>query len=170
MDQPRGANVDPSFDLTLHIGARSGSSVSVLILGDDVAAPVMAPELWVQSGRPKDVSALTTMRLLHDRDSEVNWERWRSEIGPIELETKIGSRLTSSDLVLQAAELGYGVAICRGRLAAASLAAGKLVCPFGTLSIPLTSAWWLYEGERCKQKQSVRQVREWLMAEFSSHD
>ncbi|WP_084204412.1 LysR substrate-binding domain-containing protein [Leisingera daeponensis] len=168
VDQPRGAAVDPTYDLTLRMGSRSGSSVGVLILGDDVAFPVMAPLLWERLGKPTDVLALKKMRLLHDRDSEVNWVRWKDKNGPVDLVTHIGPRMTSSDLVLQAAELGHGIAICRGRLAASALLSGTLVRPFGELAIPLPSAWWLYEGERAQQRQSVRLVRDWLTAEFAS--
>lgn len=167
VDQPRDAVVDPTYDLTLRMECLSENSVGVVIMGDDVAFPVMAPSLWNHFGRPTDVQALTKMNLLHDRDSEVNWVRWKREFGPLDLDIHAGTRLTSSDLTLQAAELGHGVAICRARLMAGALAAQTLVRPFGDIGIVLPSAWWVQEGQNA-QRRSVRIVREWLTAEFAT--
>lgn len=170
VDRPRGATIDANCDLSLGMGALSGSSVGTIILGHDVAFPVMAPSLWDRLGRPTNLSALKKMRLIHDRDSEVNWELWRGEKGPVDLDTLAGSRLTMSDHALQAAELGEGVAICRAQLAAGALLTGKLVRPFGKTSISLASVWWLHEGPRAKQNKNVKKVRDFLIKSWANRD
>lgn len=162
VDQPRGAEIDPSNNLTLRMGPRPDNTEGITILGDDTAFPVMAPSLWAQMGSPVELDALRTMRLIHDQDSDVNWMRWRREKGPGDLDVKLGPRMTSSDLALQAAEQGQGVTICRSWLVEGALSVGALVRPFGHLSIALPSAWWLHEGNRAGKQHSVRKVRDWL--------
>ncbi|WP_272955635.1 LysR substrate-binding domain-containing protein [Rhizobium rhizogenes] len=168
VDQPRGAEIDVNYSLTLRMGPRPGNVDGIEILGDDLAFPVMAPSLWDRLGRPVDSNAMQKMRLLHDHDSEVNWTRWRDKMGPADLDIRSGLRMTSSDLALQAAEQGEGIAICRGWLAASALSKGVLIRPFGPLSIPLPSEWWLYKGGRTTQNRAVRKVHNWLIQACTS--
>lgn len=162
VDQPRGADINLAYDLTLRMGQMPANIEGIIILGHDHAFPAIAPSLWGEMGNPVDVEALLDMPLLHDRDDDVNWSRWQKEIGPADLDVRSGPRMTSSDIALQAAEQGQGVAMCRGWLVEDALSNGTLVRPFGNLAIDLPSAWWLYEGKRAKQNHAVRCVRDWL--------
>lgn len=75
--------------------------------------------------------------------------------------------MTSSDLVLRAAEAGQGVALERGWLAADALSDGRLVRPFGDAALPLPGEWWLAEGDGTARKRASRVVRDWIVEECS---
>lgn len=164
VDQPRRATIDPNIELTLRMGSVPNEVDHAIILGSDTAFPVMSPLLWEKLGRPSDVEQLHKLRLLHDRDSTVNWTNWREKVGPHDLDVRSGPRLTSSDLSLRAAEQGQGIALTRGWLVGDALDSGKLIRPFGEASLSLPCEWWLCEGMGTKERLATRKVREWLVS------
>ena len=168
VDEVRMGVLDPAADLILRMGPRPRAALVVCDLGDDVAVPVMAVEAWHAAGRPEHPDALRNLTLLHDRDPRTAWARWRDAVGPSDLDVRRGPRLTSSDLVLGAAEAGHGVAMVRERLAQRALAAGRLVRACGAAAVPLPDEWWLAEGRDASIKGAAGRVRDWIIAEF--HD
>ena len=152
-------------DLAVRMGTGPWPGVHCEPLMDDTLFPVASPALWDASGHADDPASLPGLRLLHDRDPAASWERWQREHGPAGLNLGNGPRLASSDLVLRAAELGQGVALARGRLAADALASGALMRPFGGREVRLPAAYWIVcpEGnEGAMQRQAVRTVVGWL--------
>ncbi|KIT16561.1 LysR substrate-binding domain-containing protein [Jannaschia aquimarina] len=165
VDEMRMAPLDATVDLTLRMGPKPKTPLTVHELGDDAAYPVMGKAAWEHAGRPNNITALRDLPLLHNRDTNTAWDRWREVIGPADLDVRKGVRLTSSDLVLRAAEAGRGVTLERGWLEADAIRDGQLVRPFGDLSLPLPGEWWLAEGDNTSARHSVRQARDWLIAE-----
>lgn len=164
VDEMRKAPLDPAVDLTLRMGPRPRTSLAIHDLGDDIAFPVMSPAAWDAHGRPSRPEDLRGLPLLHNRDTSTAWERWRDVVGPPDLDVRKGVRMTSSDLVLRAAEAGQGVALERGWLAADALSDGRLVRPIGAAALPLPAEWWLAEGDVAARRAS-RAVRDWIIDE-----
>lgn len=161
VDQRLDALDDGRIDLAIRMGPGPWPGLYAEPLMDDALYPVMSPAAWQAAGSPNRPEQLAGLRLLHDRDPQAGWERWRQVHGPRALSLQRGARFTSSDLVLRAAVQGQGVALARDRLAADDLTAGVLLRPFGELAVPLGPSYWLVRpvGEA---RSSVRAVWAWL--------
>lgn len=161
VEQRLDALDDGRVDLAIRMGTGPWPSLHAEPLMDDVLYPVMSPALWQSSGRPSKSARLAGLRLLHDRDPQAAWERWREIHGPARLAVQSGARYTSSDLVLRAAMQGQGVALARHRLAADDVANGSLLRPFGELSVPLGTSYWIVRPT-AKPRAAVVAVIDWL--------
>lgn len=150
------------IDVALRVGRGAWPDLVCEPLMDDALYPVMSPALFERAGRPRSVEKLGALRLLHDRDPFASWSMWRDAHAPADLDVKRGPRFASSDLVLQAAVLSQGVALARHRLAAADLASGALIRPFGGKAVVLREAYWLVRLPRADRLAAVRAVVGWL--------
>lgn len=162
VDQKLDALDDGRIDLALRMGSGPWPGLDCQPLMDDALYPVMSPAAWQASGCPTSPAQLAGLRLLHDRDPQASWERWRQVHGPATLAVQGGARYASSDLVLRAAMQGQGVALARHRLVADDLAAGSLLRPFGALQIPLEAAYWIVRPLQPRPRPAVSAVIDWL--------
>ncbi len=156
------------LDLAITMGPRRAPDPRWQRLMGDELYPVMSPEFWSQHGRPSKPQDLVGLRLLHDRDPDASWGEWRSVHGPENLNVRKGPRFTSTDLVLQAAANGQGVALARHRLAVGDLATGRLVRPLGDLTVELEDAYWIVAPRHKLPTPATRSVIEWLKREAVS--
>ena len=67
-------------------------------------------------------------------------------------------------MLVQAAVAGQGVALARRRLAAAEIAAGRLVRLFD-ISLPVDFAYYVVSPEATADRPKIRAFREWLLRE-----
>ncbi|HEY1604824.1 MAG TPA: LysR substrate-binding domain-containing protein [Allosphingosinicella sp.] len=137
---------------------------------DDVLFPVMSPGFWAAHGRPENLAALAGLTLLHDRDPFAAWETWAQGFADHGLDLRQGPRFSSSDLVLQAAAQGLGVALARGRLVERDVSAGLLVCPFADSTRALPQAYWIVLSPHLRRSSAVNAVLDWLRAQGSGAD
>ncbi|MEL6204254.1 MAG: LysR substrate-binding domain-containing protein [Pseudomonadota bacterium] len=170
VDQARKSPLASGADLNVRMGPRPSSDLNPIPLMDETVFPVMAPRLWDRLGRPSKVDDLIGLPLLHDRDPSTSWGTWRSKIGPVRLNVRPGPRLTSSDLILRAAEQGQGIALARGRLAEQSLSTGTLLRPFGTVQLEIGTNYWIIANSETSTRRAVASVVEWLHREALSDD
>jgi LysR family glycine cleavage system transcriptional activator len=147
------------IDLAVRMGRGPWPGVDCEPLMDDALYPVASPSYW------RGVRTLARAHLLHDRDPNAAWELWRTAFGPPGLDVRRGSRLTSSDLVLRAATEGIGVALARHRLAAAEVASGALVRPFGDREVRIPDAYWLVVRTHGRSHRGVADAIAWLVGE-----
>lgn len=133
--------------------------------------PVCAPAL----ARAKPLQQPTDLRqhtLIHDDtipDTEVRptWEQWLKLAGVTEIDPHAGPHFSNSGLAMEAAIDGLGVSLAPRALAAAEVAAGRLLLPFA-LDLPTGQAYWLVCAEAVAQRPVVRSFRNWLLAEATS--
>jgi LysR family glycine cleavage system transcriptional activator len=151
-------------DIAVRMGRGPWPDLDCTPLMGDTLFPVMSADYHERHGRPRTPRDLKRLALLHDRDPQAAWSAWTAVHGPSGLDTRKGARFASSDLVLQAAAEGLGVALARGRLAAADLAAGRLVRPFGERVVVLPDAYWLVLPRRLARRHAVTDVVERLKA------
>lgn len=149
------------IDFALRMGAGPWPGVHCEALMDDALAPVLSPALWKEHGSPRDPARLAALPLLHDRDPQAGWERWRAAFGPQQLALQRGPRYASSDLLLRAAVQGQGIALARLRLATEEFAAGTLVRPFGAREVALPQAYWIVRPPGV-ERAAVANVVHWL--------
>lgn len=137
---------------------------------DEVAEPLMNDRLypvarasyWAGLAGRSDSKKLKSAKLIHDRDPSVGWEQWLSAFPVPGLDLLAGPRFPSSDLALDAAVAGLGVALARGRLAQRDVDAGLLVRPFGEVQIELDTAYWLLRSSPRPAGSAEELVIEWI--------
>jgi LysR family glycine cleavage system transcriptional activator len=156
------------FDVGVRFGPGSWpGDLRVDRLMDEDLFPVCSPALLERGPpleRPEDLRLHT---LLHD-DHVVDWRMWLLAAGVSGIDTARGPMLNFSDLVLQSAAAGHGVALARSVLAARYLASGELVRPF-EFSLPGKYAYYVVSAAAKANQPKVRKFREWIL-EVSHED
>ncbi len=125
--------------------------------------PVCNPALLEGEHPLREPSDILHHTLLHD-DSRTDWTMWFLAAGIEGGEPTRGPAFTDSSLVLQAAADGQGVALGRSALAAADLAAGRLVRPFD-ISLEAEFAYYLVCPQATAESPKIASFRAWLLAE-----
>ncbi len=132
-------------------------------------APICSPQLVhgdMPLRRPQDLIHHT---LLHDDtgalyDGTAFWDVWLKAAGMAGIDTSRGSHFSHAVLALEAANDALGVVATFPALAAAELAAGRLIMPF-ELQVALPSAYYLVCNETVLLRPAVVAFRDWLLAE-----
>ncbi len=92
---------------------------------------------------------------------------WLLAAGVSGIDTARGPMLNFSDLVLQSAAAGHGVALARSVLAVRYLASGELVRPF-EFSLPGKYAYYVVSAAAKANHPKVRKFRDWILE--ASHE
>jgi LysR family glycine cleavage system transcriptional activator len=154
----------------VHVAIRFGRGtwpgVHAQKLLEEWLVPVCAPALFKRHGPLHDSASTGDYPLLHS--STEPWSFWLSStFGPTVGEDfwpDIGTAFDDSATVLHAAEQGQGLALTRWSLAAASIASGRLVMPYGR-TLPFVFGYYFVCPESYLSLAKVAKFREWLMAE-----
>lgn len=160
-------------DLAIRYGAGPYSGLEVIRLMGESVLPVMSPELMAANpiGVPSDLAGHV---LLHDGspvadESCPDWVMWLAARGIRNFDASRGPRFNQSNLVIEAAVAGRGVALAKRALAQDDLDAGRLVAPMGIA----TSVDFAYYVVHPKAKGRLPQVKAfvgWIKAEATAHD
>ncbi|MEM7043799.1 MAG: transcriptional regulator GcvA [Pseudomonadota bacterium] len=150
-------------DLAVRYGTGNWPGTQAERLMTEELFPVCAPSL-LEEGPPLEKPAdLAHHTLLHDYGLE-SWRRWLMALGEHGVEVERGPRYHHSNLVLQAAEQGDGVALARSVLATDALAQGRLVKPFD-IALPARYAYYVVCPPDHLKRPKVKAFRDWLFAE-----
>lgn len=118
----------------------------------------------------KTVGDLHQHTLLHDQTEiaskrHLDWTSWMRIAAPGKRLSMDKSRVfTQSDLTLQAAIEGHGVALARSSLASDDLQKGLLVDPLG-IRVPVQSGCYLCARKNAWDLPKIAILRDWLMDE-----
>lgn len=93
-----------------------------------------------------------------------DWGTWLEAAGIDDIDPRRGPALTPSDMVIQAAINGQGVALGRSVLVEADLADGRLVKPFD-LTIPVDYAYYIVCPETTADRSKIVAFRDWIIEE-----
>ncbi len=131
--------------------------------------PVCAPSLINEGAGLPDVAALSHHTLLHDehddfRGSKPNWQFWAAECCVILPKPAQERRFGQSNIVVQAAIEGLGVALGREPLVIDALLDGRLVRPFKEIArSPLS--YWLVHRRTAKESKKTGEFLQWIREE-----
>ena len=132
-------------------------------------SPVCGPCLL--EGRPplRTPDDLRGHTLLHGEwaTREATWPDWRMWLlaaGARDIDPTRGPKFSQSNLAIQAAIEGHGLALADQALVADDLAAGRLVKPFA-LSLSTNFAYYLVCPEFTADRPKIAAFREWLFTE-----
>ncbi len=129
---------------------------------DDAIFPVCSPR-FRDGDLPRNANDLLDAPLLRLKSRE--WEHWFAALGivaPIR-----GPVFDDTELSLQAAIRGQGIALGRRSLVADKLRSGALVEPFAQ-RVAARSAYYLVHPPSPNLRASVHRFREWLLAQIAS--
>ncbi len=159
-------------DLAIRYGAGRYPDLHCERLLEETVFPVCSPKLLKGKQRLDAVSALKDQTLLHDDSPDddpscPSWTMWLKAAGASDIDGTRGPRFNQSSLVVEAAALGRGVALAKASLAAADLAEGRLIKPFGT-AVPVDFAYWLVCPEPKLALRKVALFADWLKSEASA--
>jgi len=150
-------------DVGVRYGRGNWKGVHIDLLMTEEVFVVCSPKLLEGERALRDPSDLRHHTLLHD-DLPEDWGTWLDAAG-VDDAVKVRARgdlvFNHSEMVLQAAVEGLGVALGRSALVADDLAAGRLVKPFD-LQLPTQSAYYVVHSENAGDRPKIKAFREWL--------
>jgi LysR family transcriptional regulator, glycine cleavage system transcriptional activator len=171
------------IDLTIRYGRGDYPGLRVELLMREELFPVCSPKFLEGPHPIKTPDDLRHHTLLHDdsfkqpyheqfiktfHGSFPNWHTWLEAAGAEDVDPTQGLRLSPPLVVIQAAIEGHGVALGRGALVNADLAAGLLVKPF-ELTLPLNFGYYFVCPEATTDQPKIAAFRTWIMEEAKSH-
>lgn len=156
-------------DMAIRYGPGRYPGLRVDRLLEEEVFPVCSPELLAGAhplGQPGDLRWHT---LVHSTWSErddwmPDWRMWLLAADVKDVDWTRGPRYGESNLSIDAAIAGQGVALASDVLADADLAAGRLVKPFA-LAVSGNFAYFVVSLMAAAERPKVKAFREWLLAE-----
>jgi LysR family glycine cleavage system transcriptional activator len=150
------------FDAGIVYGERSALGHSACVrLFAELLTPVCTPALRERL-RLDSVSDLASHTLLHPARDHADWSTWLQAAGAGTVRADRGQHFETMDLAIDAALLGFGVAIADVLLTADEVAAGRLVRPFD-LGVPTGLHYCLVFPERSLRNGKLATFRDWLV-------
>lgn len=155
--------VSDEFDADIVYGKPRLEGMVTMPLGEEVVAPLCAPQLARSVTSPR---ALLGQTLIESDNKKVRWDMWFAANG-LAAPPPNGPRFDRSFLAIAAAADGLGVALESLRLAERELASGRLVQPLaGRADNVRYVGHWLVFPPAKEQFQALRHFVEWLVAEL----
>jgi LysR family transcriptional regulator, glycine cleavage system transcriptional activator len=162
------------FDMGIRYGAGRYPGLDVELLLKNEVFPACSPRL-LETGPPlRCPDDLRHHALIHDQTVERDpllptWSMWLKAAGVRDMPAAPGSSFSAGHLALDAAIAGRGVVLALSTIAAADLAAGRLVRLF-SLALPDVFAYYIATAPGALDRPKVRMFRDWLRQEADSED
>jgi LysR family transcriptional regulator, glycine cleavage system transcriptional activator len=157
------------FDMGIRYGAGRYPGLEVELLARNEVFPACSPRL-LETGPPLATPEdLRHHALIHDQTVERDplvptWSMWLKAAGVKENPAAAGLSFSAGHLALDAAIAGRGVVLALSTIAAADLAAGRLVRLF-SLALPDLFAYYIATAPGALDRPKVRLFRDWLRQE-----
>lgn len=158
-------------DVAIRYGSGRYPGLASERLIDEAVIPVCSPKLLEGPNPPRTPADVRFHTLLHDDSPDDDascptWEMWLKAAGVEGIDVTRGPRFNQSSLVLESAILGQGIALAKSTIAAADLAAGRVVAPF-ELTLPLSLAYYVVYPESKTLTPKVGVFLRWLKDEVA---
>lgn len=159
-------SIDPSRGLTDNLGVDK--------LFEERVFPVCSPAFAEQYGPFNALSDLANAPLLHDETMNAmavfpSWRRWCENFELVNVDTGKGLRFRVSELAVQAAIEGQGLALGRGALVRHDVESGRLIRPFRE-SYPLSFGYQFVYSKLLLQRQDFGPVKQWFADEAREYE
>ena len=160
------------FDLAIRYGTGRYPGLDVELLLKNEVFPACSPRLLETGPKLRTPDDLRHHALIHDTAADRDplaptWPMWLRAAGVKEMPANGGLTFTSGYMALDAAIAGHGVVLAYSTIAAADLAAGRLVRLF-SLSLPDLFAYYIVTAPGARERPKVRAFRNWLRQEADS--
>ncbi len=157
------------FDLAIRYGGGRYPGLDVEPLLKNEVFPACSPRL-LENGPPlRTPDDLRRHALIHDQAVDrdplaPSWPMWLKAAGVTSFSGTSGITFSASYLALDAAIAGHGVVLATSTIAAADLAAGRLVRLF-SLALPDLFAYYIVTAPGALERAKVKAFRNWLRQE-----
>lgn len=156
-------------DVAIRYGTGRYPGLHVEKILDEEMFPVCSPRLMKGAKALRVPDDLANVPLLHDDiltldGNSPGWKSWLDAANATGVDLAKGRRFGQSNMSIQAAIEGLGVALGRTPLVADDLAAGRLVRPFD-VAIPSGYAHYFVCPQRALTTPKIAAFRAWLLAE-----
>ena len=157
------------FDIAIRYGAGHYPGLEVELLLKNEVFPACSPQLLAKSPALSTPDDLPLHDLIHDQAIERDplvptWPMWLKAAGVKNIPAATGLSFNNMHLALDAAIAGHGVVLAQSTIAAADLAAGRLVRLF-SLALPDQFAYYILTAPGALDRPKVRAFRDWLRCE-----
>jgi LysR family glycine cleavage system transcriptional activator len=149
------------IDLAITYGKGDWSGVVVSRLLDSDFFPVCSPGLLDTHARVTQASCLEELTLLHDASYE-GWESWLRLAGVADVNPHRGPIIDDTNVLIQAALNGQGIALGSTLLVQEYLDAGQLVRPFET-EMKSDNAYYIVCPRGHLRRPAVQEFKNWLL-------
>ena len=157
------------FDIAVRYGTGNYPGLEVELLFTNEVFPACSPQLLTTGPPLRTPDDLPLHNLIHDQTVERDplvptWPMWLKAAGVKNLPATAGLSFNNMHLALDAAIAGHGVVLAQSTIAAADLAAGRLVRLF-SLALPDQFAYYIATAPGALERPKVRAFRDWLRRE-----
>ena len=150
-------------EIAIRFGAGNYPGMSCDLLLEEDIFPVCRPHFLDGTHPLRTPADLKHQTLIHD-DYQVSWAMWLQRAGVKGVNANRGPVFLGSDLAIQAAIQGEGVALARSALVEDDLLAGRLVQPFD-ISLPGVWSYYIVCPPKHLERKRVAAFRDWLLEE-----
>ncbi len=162
-------------DIAIRYGKGVYDGLKSELLLDETVMPVCSPALLESEHPIRKPADLVHHTLLHDESPEndpscPDWPSWLAARKVTSQSARRGPRFNQAVLVIEAAASGQGVALAKHAVAAADLAAGRLVAPFADGSTAIEFGYWLVWPKGRHLSPDVRAFIKWLKTEAATSE
>jgi LysR family transcriptional regulator, glycine cleavage system transcriptional activator len=157
------------YDIAMRYGAGRYPGLEVELLLKNEVFPACSPQLLAEGPPLRTPEDLQAHALIHDQAIERDplvptWSMWLKAAGVTNVPATAGLSFNNMHLALDAAIAGHGVVLAQSTIAAADLAAGRLVRLF-SLALPDQFAYYIVTAPGALERPKVRAFRDWLRRE-----
>ncbi len=163
------------IDMGIRYGDGAYAGLSAHLLGQEQVFPVCSPALMQGPHPIREPNDLRWHALIHDEWSMPleqawpSWKMWLKAAGADQVDPDPGTRFTSSNLTIEAAIAGQGVALSSTALVSNDIEHGLLVKPFEEkLSTPLQLAYYVVYRPELEFEPKVVAFRDWILARYGA--
>ncbi|MEX0284638.1 MAG: LysR substrate-binding domain-containing protein [Paracoccaceae bacterium] len=156
-------------DIGIRYGQAQSAGLQVDLLMNEQLFPVCAPSLLPGLKSIDDLARHTLLvdENLHHGAASPTWEFW-ARACQVDLPKPLRTRqLGQSNMVIQAAIEGLGVALGREPLVIDSLSEGRLVRPFPQMA-PSRLSYWLVRRSEAMDSPKVQEFLNWIKGEAAA--
>lgn len=157
------------FDLAIRYGTGRYPGLTVELLMQNEVFPACSPHL-LEAGPPlRTPDDLRHHALIHDQAVDRDplaptWAMWLKAAGVTGVPASAGLTFSVGYMALDAAIAGHGVVLAYSTIAAADIAAGRLIRLF-SLALPDLFAYYVVTAPGALDRPKVRAFRDWLRQE-----
>jgi LysR family glycine cleavage system transcriptional activator len=157
------------FDLAIRYGTGRYPGLTVELLLRNEVFPACSPRLLEAGPALRAPTDLLHHALIHDQAVDRDplaptWAMWLKAAGVTGAPALPGLTFSGTHLALDAASAGHGVVLAYSTIAAADIAAGRLVRLF-SLALPDLFAYYIVTAPGALERPKVRAFRDWLRQE-----
>jgi LysR family transcriptional regulator, glycine cleavage system transcriptional activator len=155
-------SADRKVDMSIRYGSGTWSDVQFERIGSEIVFPVASPSI-ANSIRGNSLQDILRAPLIETPYQ--SWRSWFGADGPAKY--KPAMTLSDSNLAMEAALGGYGVALVRSRLATRELGAGRLV-RIGNLFLKDSYEYYAVWRNNSRQRKKVDLLKQWVAREMAA--